>query len=275
MRDIYEAGEYLVIVATDRLSAFDCILPTPIPGKGRVLTATTLFWLDLLKDIVPNHLVSARVEDYPPEFHPFAEQLEGRSMLVRRLKMIEVECVARGYLAGSGWKDYKKTGAICGIPLPDGLVESDRLSEPIFTPATKAQSGHDENVPASEVEKSIGAELTGRLRSLTLGLYKRAADYALERGILIADTKFEFGFLDGVLHLGDEVLTPDSSRFWPKETYRPGGPQPSFDKQFVRDWLEASGWNKQPPAPALPPEIAARTAEKYKQAYLALTGRTL
>ncbi len=275
MRDIYEAGEYLVIVATDRLSAFDCILPTPIPGKGRVLTATTLFWLDLLKDIVPNHLVSARVEDYPPEFHPFAEQLEGRSMLVRRLKMIEVECVARGYLAGSGWKDYKKTGAICGIPLPDGLVESDRLSEPIFTPATKAQSGHDENVPASEVEKSIGAELTERLRSLTLGLYKRAADYALERGILIADTKFEFGFLDGVLHLGDEVLTPDSSRFWPKETYRPGGPQPSFDKQFVRDWLEASGWNKQPPAPALPPEIAARTAEKYKQAYLALTGRTL
>ncbi len=275
VRDIYEAGEYLVIVATDRLSAFDCILPTPIPGKGRVLTATTLFWLDLLKDIVPNHLVSARVEDYPPEFHPFAEQLEGRSMLVRRLKMIEVECVARGYLAGSGWKDYKKTGAICGIPLPDGLVESDRLSEPIFTPATKAQSGHDENVPASEVEKSIGAELTERLRSLTLGLYKRAADYALERGILIADTKFEFGFLDGVLHLGDEVLTPDSSRFWPKETYRPGGPQPSFDKQFVRDWLEASGWNKQPPAPALPPEIAARTAEKYKQAYLALTGRTL
>lgn len=275
VRDIYEAGEYLVIVATDRLSAFDCILPTPIPGKGRVLTATTLFWLELLKDIVPNHLVSARVEDYPAEFQPFANQLEGRSMLVRRLKMIEVECVARGYLAGSGWKDYKRTGAICGIALPGGLVESDRLSEPIFTPATKAQSGHDENVPATEVEKSIGAELTGRLRTLTLELYKRAADYALERGILIADTKFEFGFLDGVLHLGDEVLTPDSSRFWPKETYKPGGPQPSFDKQFVRDWLEASGWNKQPPAPALPPEIAARTAEKYAQAYLALTGRTL
>ena len=196
-------------------------------------------------------------------------------MLVRRLKMIEVECVARGYLAGSGWKDYKRTGAICGIALAGGLVESDRLSEPIFTPATKAQSGHDENVPATEVEKSIGAELTGRLRTLTLELYKRAADYALARGILIADTKFEFGFLDGVLHLGDEVLTPDSSRFWPRETYKPGGPQPSFDKQFVRDWLEASGWNKQPPAPALPPEIAARTAEKYAQAYLALTGRTL
>jgi phosphoribosylaminoimidazole-succinocarboxamide synthase len=275
VRDIYEAGEYLVIVATDRISAFDCILPTPIPGKGRVLTATTLFWLDLLKDIVPNHLVSARVEDYPAEFQPFANQLEGRSMLVRRLKMIEVECVARGYLAGSGWKDYKRTGAICGIALPGGLVESDRLSEPIFTPATKAQSGHDENVPAAEVEKSIGAELTGRLRTLTLALYRRAADYALERGILIADTKFEFGFLDGVLYLGDEVLTPDSSRFWPKETYKPGGPQPSFDKQFVRDWLEASGWNKQPPAPALPAEIAARTAEKYAQAYLALTGRTL
>ena len=275
VRDIYEAGEYLVIVATDRLSAFDCILPTPIPGKGRVLTATTLFWLELLKDIVPNHLVSARVADYPAEFQPFAEQLEGRSMLVRRLKMIEVECVARGYLAGSGWKDYKRTGATCGIALAGGLVESDRLSEPIFTPATKAQSGHDENVPATEVEKSIGAELTGRLRALTLELYKRAADYALARGILIADTKFEFGFLDGVLHLGDEVLTPDSSRFWPRETYKPGGPQPSFDKQFVRDWLEASGWNKQPPAPALPPEIAARTAEKYAQAYLALTGRTL
>ncbi len=275
VRDIYEAGEYLVIVATDRLSAFDCILPTPIPGKGRVLTATTLFWLDLLKDIVPNHLVSPRVQDYPAEFQRFADQLEGRSMLVRRLKMIEVECVARGYLAGSGWKDYKRTGAICGIALPGGLVESDRLSEPIFTPATKAQSGHDENVPAAEVEKSIGAELTGRLRRLTLELYKRAAGYALERGILIADTKFEFGFLDGVLHLGDEVLTPDSSRFWPKETYKPGGPQPSFDKQFVRDWLEASGWNKQPPAPALPVEIAARTAEKYAQAYLALTGRTL
>jgi phosphoribosylaminoimidazole-succinocarboxamide synthase len=275
VRDIYEAGEYLVIVATDRISAFDCILPTPIPGKGRVLTATTLFWLDLLKDIVPNHLVSARVEDYPAEFQPFANQLEGRSMLVRRLKMIEVECVARGYLAGSGWKDYKRTGAICGIALPGGLVESDRLSEPIFTPATKAQSGHDENVPAAEVEKSIGAELTGRLRTLTLALYRRAADYAVERGILIADTKFEFGFLDGVLYLGDEVLTPDSSRFWPKETYKPGGPQPSFDKQFVRDWLEASGWNKQPPAPALPAEIAARTAEKYAQAYLALTGRTL
>jgi phosphoribosylaminoimidazole-succinocarboxamide synthase len=275
VRDIYEAGEFLVIVATDRLSAFDCILPTPIPGKGRVLTATTLFWLDLLKEIVPNHLVSARVEDYPAEFRPFADQLEGRSMLVRRLKMIEVECVARGYLAGSGWKDYKRTGAICGIALPGGLMESDRLREPIFTPATKAQSGHDENVAASEVEKSIGAELTGRLRTLTLGLYTRAADYAVERGILIADTKFEFGFLDGVLHLGDEVLTPDSSRFWPKETYKPGGPQPSFDKQFVRDWLEASGWNKQPPAPVLPPEIAARTAEKYAQAYMALTGRTL
>ncbi len=275
VRDIYEAGEYLVIVATDRLSAFDCILPTPIPGKGRVLTATTLFWLELLKDIVPNHLVSARVADYPAEFQPFAEQLEGRSMLVRRLKMIEVECVARGYLAGSGWKDYKRTGATCGIALAGGLVESDRLSEPIFTPATKAQSGHDENVPATEVEKSIGAELTGRLRALTLELYKRAADYALARGILIADTKFEFGFLDGVLHLGDEVLTPDSSRFWPRETYKPGGPQPSFDKQFVRDWLEASGWNKQPPAPVLPAGIAARTAEKYAQAYLALTGRTL
>ncbi len=272
VRDVYPAGDRLVIVATDRLSAFDCILPTPIPGKGRILTSTTLFWLDLLKDLVPNHFVSARVADYPPEFHPFAAQLEGRSMLVRRLRMIEVECVARGYLAGSGWKDYRRTGAICGVPLPAGLLESARLPEPIFTPATKAQSGHDENISAAQVEQSLGAGLAAQVRTLTLALYRRAAAYALDRGILIADTKFEFGFLDGTLYLGDEVLTPDSSRFWPRESYRPGGPQPSYDKQFVRDWLEASGWNKRPPAPALPPEIAAGAAEKYRQALLSLTG---
>ncbi len=272
VRDVYSAGEYLVIVATDRLSAFDCILPTPIPGKGRVLTATTLFWLDLLKDIVPNHLVTADVSEYPAEFAPYREQLEGRSMLVRRLKMVEVECVARGYLAGSGWKDYKRTGAVCGIKLPEGLVDGGRLPEPIFTPARKAKSGHDENVSAEEVAKEIGEELTGKLRELTLKIYRRAAEYAEGRGIILADTKFEFGFLGEELYLGDEVLTPDSSRFWPRATYRPGGPQESYDKQFVRDWLERSGWNKQPPAPELPEEIVRKTSEKYEEALAALAG---
>ncbi len=272
---MYRAGEYLVIVATDRLSAFDCILPTPIPDKGRVLTQTTLFWLDLLRDIVPNHFVSANVSDYPEPFPRFRDQLEGRSMLVRRAKMIEVECVARGYVSGSGWKDYRRTGAICGIALPAGLRESDKLPEPIFTPATKAQSGHDENIPFDTVAEEIGAELADRIRSLTLQLYERAAGYAETRGIIIADTKFEFGFLGDQLTLADEVLTPDSSRFWPRAQYQPGGPQPSFDKQYVRDYLESIGWNKQPPAPPLPPEVAARTSEKYREAYHILTGKTL
>jgi phosphoribosylaminoimidazole-succinocarboxamide synthase len=273
VRDVYSAGDFLVIVATDRLSAFDCILPTPIPDKGRVLTEMTLFWLDLLKDIVPNHLVSADVNDYPKEFLPFRDQLEGRSMLVRRLKMVEIECVARGYLSGSGWKDYKRTGTICGVRLPAGLVESDRLPEPIFTPATKAQSGHDENVSAAEVARTFGEELTARLAQLTLSIYRKAAEYAATRGIIIADTKFEFGFDGDRLILGDEVLTPDSSRFWPKDTYKPGSAQFSYDKQFVRDWLEQSGWNKQPPAPRLPDDVARSTGAKYKEALSVLTGR--
>jgi phosphoribosylaminoimidazole-succinocarboxamide synthase len=275
VRDIYAAGDHLVIVATDRLSAFDYILPTPIPDKGRVLTALTLFWLDLLESIVPNHFVSANVSDYPAEFHPFRDQLEGRSMLVRRAKMIDFECVARGYLSGSGWKDYRKDGMICGIPLPAGLRESDRLPEPIFTPATKALSGHDENIGFDTMAAKLGQPLSNHVRDLTLQLYDRAARYAETRGILIADTKFEFGFLGDQLILADEVLTPDSSRFWPRSSYRPGGPQPSYDKQFVRDYLESIHWNKQPPAPALPPDVIRQTSEKYREAYRVLTGKSL
>ncbi len=275
VRDVYAAGDFLVIVATDRLSAFDYILPTPIPDKGRVLTALTIFWLDLLGDIVPNHFVTANVAEYPEQFQPFRDQLEGRSMLVRRARMVEVECVARGYVSGSGWKDYRKDGKICGIPLPAGLRESDRLPEPIFTPATKAQAGHDENIPFETAANQIGQPLAARLRDLTLEIYNRAARYAETRGIIIADTKFEFGFVGDELVLGDEVLTPDSSRFWPQASYQPGGPQPSFDKQYVRDYLESIHWNKQPPAPALPSDVAARTSEKYREAYRVLTGKPL
>ena len=275
VRDIYAAGDFLVIVATDRLSAFDYILPTPVPYKGRVLTALTIFWLELLRDIVPNHFVSADVGDYPKEFLPYREQLEGRSMLVRRAKMIEVECVARGYLSGSGWKDYQRDGHICGIPLPSGLRESDRLPHPIFTPASKAQSGHDENISFEKVASQIGDPLAGQLGALTLDIYARADAYAETRGIVIADTKFEFGFVGDRLVLADEVLTPDSSRFWPRDKYRPGGPQPSFDKQYVRDYLESIHWNKQPPAPALPPEVMEQTSNRYQEAYRLLTGKSL
>ena len=275
VRDIYADGDNLLIVATDRLSAFDYILPTPIPDKGRVLTQMTLFWLDLTRVIVPNHLITADVNDYPAQFQPYRDQLVGRSMLVRRANMIDIECVARGYVSGSGWKGYKRDGAICGIPLPAGLRESDRLPEPIFTPATKAQSGHDENISFDNVCSKIGRELAERLRSLTLQIYSRAASYAEERGIIIADTKFEFGFIGDQLTLGDEVLTPDSSRFWPQATYSPGGPQPSFDKQYVRDYLESIHWNKQPPAPELPADVAERTSKKYREAYRVLTGRSL
>ena len=260
VRDIYEDNDRLLIVATDRISAFDYILATGIPDKGRVLTQMTLFWLDFLKDVVPNHLLSTDVSMLPPEF-------EGRSMWVKKAQMFDVECVARGYLSGSGWKDYLRTRALCGIPLPAGLRESDALLEPIFTPATKAQSGHDENIPYETVVNMIGAETASRLRDLTLTIYKKAAEYARSRGIIIADTKFEFGVVNGEIVLADEVLTPDSSRFWPAETYSPGGAQPSFDKQFVRDYLESIHWNKQPPAPALPEDVARRTSEKYKEAY--------
>jgi phosphoribosylaminoimidazole-succinocarboxamide synthase len=268
VRDIYEENDRLLIVATDRISAFDYILATGIPDKGRVLTQMTLFWLDFLRDIVPNHLLSTDVSALPPEF-------EDRSMWVKKAQMFDVECVARGYLSGSGWKDYVRTGALCGISLPADLRESDALPEPIFTPATKAQSGHDENIPFETVVNMIGADTAARLRDLTLIIYKKASEYARSRGIIIADTKFEFGIVDGELVLADEVLTPDSSRFWPAETYSPGGAQPSFDKQFVRDYLESIRWNKQPPAPALPEDVARRTSEKYKEAYRVLAGKSI
>src|SRR5579863_8459747 len=268
VRDIYDGGDRLLFIATDRISAFDYILATGIPDKGRVLTQMTLFWLDFLRDVVPNHLLSTDVSALPPEF-------EGRSMWVKKAQMFDVECVARGYLSGSGWKDYVRTGALCGIPLPAGLRESDALPEPIFTPATKAQSGHDENIPFETVVNVIGAETASRLRDLTLTIYKKAAQYARSRGIIIADTKFEFGVVDGEIILADEVLTPDSSRFWPAETYSPGGAQPSFDKQFVRDYLESIRWNKAPPAPALPEDVARRTSEKYKDAYRTLAGKSI
>jgi phosphoribosylaminoimidazole-succinocarboxamide synthase len=275
VRDVYSVGDRLVIIATDRISAFDYILPTGIPDKGKVLTQLSVFWFDFLRDLTPTHFLSADVDEYPQPLPNFRGQLEGRSMLVKRAQMIEIECVARGYLSGSGWKEYQQQGTVCGIPLPAGLTESDKLPEPIFTPATKAQSGHDENVSFERVVSLIGEDLARRLRDLTLNIYSRAAKYAETRGIVIADTKFEFGFVGDELVLGDEVLTPDSSRFWPAESYKPGGPQFSFDKQFVRDYLESIHWNKQPPAPPLPEEVAAHTSEKYRQAYKVLTGREL
>ena len=275
VRDIYALGDRLLIAATDRISAFDYVLPTGIPDKGRVLTQLSIFWLEFLREVVPTHFLTASVDEYPEPLPRYREQLEGRSMLVRRARMLDVECVARGYLAGSGWKDYRQTGSLCGVRLPAGLRESDRLPAPLFTPATKAQTGHDENISFEAVVSQVGNELALRLRDLTLEIYQRAAAYAESRGILIADTKFEFGLVEGGLLLADEVLTPDSSRFWPAESYRPGGAQPSYDKQYVRDYLESIRWNKQPPAPPLPPEVAARTSEKYKEAYRALTGREL
>jgi phosphoribosylaminoimidazole-succinocarboxamide synthase len=275
VRDIYRVDDRLLIVATDRISAFDYILPTGIPDKGRVLTQLSIFWFDFLRDVTPTHFLTADVDAYPKTLAPYREALEGRSMLVKRAKMVDIECVARGYLSGSGWKEYRQQGTVCGIRLPAGLRESDRLPEPIFTPATKAQTGHDENISFEHMAELVGADLSDRLRRLTLDIYTRAARYAESRGIIIADTKFEFGFVGDQLVLGDEVLTPDSSRFWPAESYRPGGAQESFDKQFVRDYLESIHWDKQPPAPPLPEEVAAQTGEKYRQAYAKLTGRQL
>jgi len=275
VRDVYSVDDRLVIIATDRISAFDYILPTGIPDKGKVLTQISVFWFDFLRDLTPTHFLSANVDDYPSPLPDFRNQLEGRSMLVKRAKMVEIECVARGYISGSGWKEYKQHGTVCGIKLPAGLRESEKLPEPIFTPSTKATTGHDENVSFETVCTMIGPDLAARLRDLTLQIYSRAAKYAETRGIIIADTKFEFGFVGDELVLGDEVLTPDSSRFWPAESYKPGGPQFSFDKQFVRDYLESIHWNKQPPAPELPEEVAAKTGEKYRQAYRVLTGRDL
>jgi phosphoribosylaminoimidazole-succinocarboxamide synthase len=275
VRDVYRVDGKLLIIATDRISAFDYILPTGIPDKGRVLTQLSIFWFDFLRDLTPTHFLTADISEYPDPLPRFADQVTGRSMLVKRANMIEIECVARGYISGSGWKEYQKQGTVCGIQLPKGLRESDKLPEPIFTPATKAQTGHDENVSFEHVVSLIGEDLAKRLRDLTLEIYSRAARYAETKGIIIADTKFEFGFVGDELVLGDEVLTPDSSRFWPADTYKPGGPQFSFDKQFVRDYLESIQWNKQPPAPPLPQEVAAKTSEKYRQAYSILTGREL
>jgi phosphoribosylaminoimidazole-succinocarboxamide synthase len=275
VRDIYEAGEHLLFIATDRISAFDCVLPNGIPDKGRVLTQMSLFWFDYMKAVVPNHLVTASVDEYPLELRQFRDLLEGRSMLVKKAEMFPVECVARGYVSGSGWKDYRRTGAVCGISLPSGIQESGQLPEPIFTPATKAQTGHDENISFDEASRIIGESMARSLKSLTLGIYAKASAYARERGIILADTKFEFGLIDGQITLGDEVLTPDSSRYWPADSYAPGGPQKSFDKQFVRDYLETLDWNKQPPAPPLPEDVILKTAAKYREAYETLTGAAL
>jgi phosphoribosylaminoimidazole-succinocarboxamide synthase len=273
VRDIYELGDRLLIVATDRLSAFDVVLPTPIPDKGRVLTQLSLFWFDRLAKIIPNHVISAT--NFSGDLAPYAAALNGRAMLVKRTEPVPIECVVRGYLSGSGLKDYQKTGAVCGIALPKGLRESDKLPEPIFTPSTKAATGHDENISFDETIARIGRPLAERLRDATLAIYKSAAEYALERGIIIADTKFEFGLIGEDLIWIDEALTPDSSRFWPGNQYVPGKPQPSFDKQFVRDYLEQIGWNKQPPGPALPPDVVAATTDKYREAYQRITGHEL
>jgi phosphoribosylaminoimidazole-succinocarboxamide synthase len=275
VRDIYEAGENLLFIATDRISAFDCVLPDGIPDKGRVLTQMSLFWFQHLQSVVPNHLITANINEYPTELAPFRDQLEGRSMLVRKAEMFPVECVARGYVSGSGWKDYQRTGAICGIRLPPGLLESSKLPEPIFTPATKAQTGHDENISFEEAADGIGAEMAQKLKALTMAIYAQASAYARQRGIILADTKLEFGLIDGAITLGDEVLTPDSSRYWPAESYTPGGPQKSFDKQFVRDYLETLNWDKRPPAPSLPERVILKTAAKYREAYETLTGLSL
>ena len=273
VRDLYEVGDRLLIVATDRLSAFDVVLPTPIPDKGRVLTQLSLFWFNLLRDVIPNHVVSA--VDFPPQLAAYREQLDGRSMLCQKTKPLPVECVVRGYLSGSGWKDYRASGKVCGISLPAGLRESERLPEPIFTPSTKATAGHDENISFDEAAATIGGQLAERVRSVSLEIYRRAVAYAEPRGIILADTKFEFGLLGDQLIWIDEALTPDSSRFWPADGYQPGRSQPSFDKQYVRDYLERIGWNKQPPGPELPPEVVEATRARYREAYRQLTGHEL
>jgi len=276
VRDLYAIGDELLLVATDRISAFDHVLATGIPGKGKILTQISLFWFDLLSDIVPNHVITAKVREFPAALQPFHEQLEGRSMLVKRANMFTVECVARGHLAGSGWKDYQRTGAVCGIALPTGLEDGSRLPEPLFTPATKSQDGaHDENISYAEIEARIGAAEAAELRRLTLAIYAKAAAHAESRGLILADTKFEFGTVGGKIILADEVLTPDSSRFWDAGAWKPGGAQPSFDKQFVRDYLESIRWNKLAPAPGLPQDVAERTRDKYLEAFHRLTGRHL
>jgi phosphoribosylaminoimidazole-succinocarboxamide synthase len=273
VRDLYDLGEHLLVVATDRISAFDVVLPNGIPDKGKVLSQLTSFWFKVLR--VPNHLITEQVSEMPKALHPHADQLRGRTMLVEKLEMFPVECVVRGYLSGSGWVDYKKTGSVCGIPLPAGLQESDRLPEPIFTPSTKAETGHDQNIPFSEVVNLVGAKRAEELKEKTLEVYRMAAEYARPRGIILADTKLEWGARPegGPLVLADEVLTPDSSRFWPADVYKPGKAQPSYDKQYVRDYLLTLDWNRTAPGPVLPPKVVEETSRKYREIYERLTGR--
>jgi len=276
VRDIYDLGDRLLIVATDRMSAFDVVMPNPIPDKGRILTQLSKFWFDLTREIISNHVISTKVEEYPQECRAYQEDLMDRSMLVVKTEVLPVECVVRGYLAGSGWEEYQKTGEICGISLPKGLVESSKLEKPIFTPSTKAEQGlHDENISFEKMEKIVGKDLAQRLRAVTVAVYQKARDFAELKGILIADTKMEFGIKDGKIILIDELLTPDSSRFWPKDGYKPGGSQKSFDKQYLRDYLLSIKWNKTPPAPALPEDIIQKTREKYLEAYERLVGKPL
>jgi phosphoribosylaminoimidazole-succinocarboxamide synthase len=275
VRDVYEYGEHILMVATDRISAFDVVLPTPIPWKGAVLTQLSRFWFDMMQGVVPNHVVSADVASFPEDLQPYRAELDKRSMLLLKADMFPVECVARGYLAGSGWKEYKESGSVCGIPLPQGLRECDQLPQPIFTPATKAETGHDINIRFDEMERMIGSDQAVALKDLTLGIYNRAAEFALPRGIIIADVKFEFGLHRGQIMLCDELLTPDSSRFWRRSSYRPGRPQPSFDKQYVRDYLEDIHFDKRPPGPVLPENVVRGTTEKYLEAYRLITGTPL
>jgi len=275
VREIFDLDDSLLMVATDRISAFDCIMPNGIPRKGEVLTQISFFWFERFKSMVPSHLIAQSTDPLPERLRPFRAQLERRSMIVKKAKPLAIECVVRGYLAGSGWKEYRKCRTVCGLKLPPGLVESSELPEPIFTPATKSESGHDENISFEQADRIIGSDLALQAREASLRLYKDARVYARERGIIIADTKFEFGLFDGQLILIDEVLTPDSSRFWPADQYKPGRTQPSFDKQFVRDYLETLDWDKTPPAPALPPEVVQKTQAKYLEAYGRLTGRAL
>ena len=276
VRDVYDLGDNLLIVATDRISAFDVVMPNGIPDKGRVLTALSLFWFEKFANRIENHLVAWNVNRYPAKLQPFAAQVEGRSMLVKKAQVVPIECVARGYLAGSGWKEYQKTQSVCGVPLPPGLQQCDKLPNPIFTPATKEEKGHDVNVSFDDAARRVGRDVATELREKTLTLYSMAAEYAAERGVIIADTKFEFGKLpSGKLILVDEILTPDSSRFWPADEYAPGKDQPSYDKQFVRNYLETLSWNKQPPAPELPQKVVDGTRRRYLEAYERLTGRAM
>ena len=275
VREIFDLGDRLLLVATDRISAFDCIMPNGIPRKGEVLTQMSHFWFDMMESLVANHLLARPSDPLPAALQPFTSKLAGRSMIVKKATPLVIECVVRGYLAGSGWKEYRERQTVCGLPLPAGLAEAGRLPEPIFTPATKAETGHDENISFAAAEQAVGAALANQARSLSLAIYGKASEYARARGIIIADTKFEFGLFEGKLILIDEVLTPDSSRFWPADQYQPGRSQPSFDKQFVRDYLETLAWNKTPPAPPLPPEVVLKTQAKYEEAYTKLTGRRL